>query len=91
MAKAHRKTAVAVRQVEVGNAIPQDVQFSLICLALMMGRLHKTRMAVKRYRDQIEAKMPGGSRLVRKPELVAALFDKHNERCAKLAGKAVRA
>ena len=95
MASAHRKTAVATPQAKISTrkaapAIPQDVKLSLIALALMNGQLRRTRTAIRTYRGRIEAKMPGGSRLVRKPGLVDALFQEHNERCAKLAGKTAR-
>ena len=99
MASAHRKTAVAAPQGKIKivsggktvNAIPQGVKFALIALALMEGRLSRTRTSIQLWRARIEAKMPGGSRLVRKPGLVAALFQEHNARIAKRAGKAVRA
>jgi len=95
MANAHRKTAVAAPQAKISKrkaapTIPQDVKLSLIALALMEGRLSRTRTSIQLWRARIEAKMPGGSRLVRRPGLVDALFLEHNERCAKLAGKAAR-
>jgi len=91
MASAHRKTAVAAPQAEIRNTIPQGVKFALIALALMEGQLSSTRTSIQLWRDRIEAKMPGGSRLARRPGLVDALIDEHNERCANLAGKRVRA
>jgi hypothetical protein len=80
---ANRKIAPIAGSPKARRTIPQDVKMCLIALALMKGQLRETRTAVKHYRDRIEAKMPGGSRLVRKPGLVAALIDENNERVAK--------
>ena len=81
---------MATQTVRAPVTIPQDVKGFLIALAICKGNLRQTRTAIKGWRDRIEAKMPGGSRLARKPRLVAALIQEHNERCAKLASKAVR-
>ena len=81
---------MATQTVRAPKTIPQDVKALLIAVAICKGSLRQTRMAIKGWRDRIEAKMPGGSRLVRKPRLVAALVQEYNERCAKLAAKAVR-
>jgi len=86
----HAGSPKAALTVTVGNAIPRDVKRFLIALAICKGNLRQTRTAIKVWCDRIEAKMPGGSRLARKPRLVAALIQEHNERCAKLASKAVR-
>ena len=80
----------AALTVTVGNAIPQNVKGFIIALAICKGSLRQTRTAIRVWRDRIEAKMPGGSQLVQKPGLVAALIQEHNERAARLAGKAVR-
>ena len=64
----------AALTVTVGNAIPQNVKGFLIALAICKGSLRQTRTAIRVWRDRIEAKMPGGSRLVTKPGLVAALI-----------------
>jgi hypothetical protein len=74
MAKANRKAP---------KAIPQDVKRFLIALAMMEGRLRRTSTAIQVWHDRIEAKMPGGSRLARKPGLVAALIQEHNRHCAR--------
>jgi hypothetical protein len=81
---------VATKTVRAPETIPQDVKGFLIVLAICKGSLRQTSTAIQGLRDRIEAKMPGGSRLVTKPGLVVALIREHNERAAKLAGKAVQ-
>jgi hypothetical protein len=73
----------AIRQAEVDSAIPQDAKGFLIGVAICMGNLRQTRTAIKHYRDRIEARMPGGSRFVWKPGLVAALIEENNAVVAK--------
>ena len=46
---------------QVNTAIPRDVQFGLIALALLQGRLRNTHQAIDKWRKHVEDRMPGAS------------------------------